>query len=196
MSLANSFPAAILETILIRLATLFLTGAGGDLTAARLAAAEMLADHHPHTAEELRLAAQIVSFSFHALEAPSQAAAPDLPLTRILRLRGNAVSLNRASDKAQRRLEQRPQARAQAAPPRPPEPAQPEPTEDTTCDAPQVTPAIQIRPQTHDQRQQDIRIAASLKRAEARIAAQSNPPPPRLIDHPLDRTGHSASPPH
>jgi hypothetical protein len=97
---------AILDTVLGRLALLFLTGAGGDLAAARLAASQMLAAYNAESPNELRLAAEIMSFGFHALEALSQAAAPDLPLTKILRLRGSAVSLSREAHKAQRKLDQ------------------------------------------------------------------------------------------
>jgi hypothetical protein len=111
MSLPSHFPAAIRETILARLALLFLIGAKGDEAAARHAAAEMLASYQPQTAAELRLAANAISFSFHALEALSQAAHPDMSLNKILRLRGSAVSLSRESFKAERRLDQAQQAR-------------------------------------------------------------------------------------
>ena len=131
-----SFPAAILETILARLTALFLIGANGDSAAAHHAASHMLAAYHPETEDELRLAANIICFSFQALEALAQAAAPDISLTRILRLRGGAVSLSRESTKAERRLAQLQKARQQAvqAPsaeiqiePAQPEPARPEP---------------------------------------------------------------------
>jgi hypothetical protein len=102
-SLAKTLPDAILETVVIRLSALFLAGAAGDMTAARQAAAQMLSAYHPETEDELRLAANIISFSFQALEALGQAATPDMPLT--LRLRGSAVSLSRESHKAQRRLD-------------------------------------------------------------------------------------------
>jgi hypothetical protein len=183
MSLAKILPPLILETFLTRLAALFLSVAGGDLTAARQAAAEMLSAYHPETAEELRLATQLVSFSLHALDALGQAAAPDLPVNGILRLRGNAVSLNRESDKAQRRLEHIQQTRREAAPARPtPEPVQPDPTPETTPSPIPNAPAIAAKPTlsawtTADQNAQDLRIAASIKRAEALVAARSNPPP-------------------
>jgi hypothetical protein len=106
MSLATMLSGAVLDTILARLAVLFLTGSGGDLAAAHHAAAKMLAGYHPETEDELRLAAEIVSFGFHALEALSQAASHDLPLTKILRLRGSAVSLSRQSHRSQHRLDQ------------------------------------------------------------------------------------------
>jgi hypothetical protein len=195
MSLAATIPTAVLETILARLAILFLSGAAGDLTAARQAASHMLAAYHPETEDELRLAARIISFSFQALEALSQAAAPDMPLTRILRLRGSAVSLSRESDRAQRRLDQLQKARKEARPaqlqsePTQPEPAQPEPAQPEPAQPePRIEKALDLIEDTrtvaavakangitwtqaHEQRQRDIRIAASLKRAEARVAA-------------------------
>jgi hypothetical protein len=106
MSLATMLSGAVLDTILARLTVLFLTGSGGDLAAAHHGAAKMLAGYHPETEDELRLAAEIVSFGFHALEALSQAASHDLPLTKILRLRGSAVSLSRQSHRSQHRLDQ------------------------------------------------------------------------------------------
>jgi hypothetical protein len=108
----NIFPA-ILDTILGRLALLFLSGANGDMEVARQAALHMLACNNPRTEDELRLAAGAISFSMHALEALSQAATPEMPLNKILRLRSGAVSLSRASEKAERRLEQ-----LQKAPPK------------------------------------------------------------------------------
>ena len=111
MSLPTSLPAVILETILTHLATLFLTGAAGHTIAARQAAAQMLAAYNPENEAELRLAATVIGFSFHALEALSQATGPDMSLTRVLRLRGSAVSLSRESHKAQRKLDQLQQAR-------------------------------------------------------------------------------------
>ena len=183
MPLATTLPAAIMETILIRLAALFLTGAGGDTAAARQAAIHMLNAYHPETEDELRLAANIISFSFQGLEALAQAAAPDLPLTRILRLRSGAVSLSRESAKADRRLGQLQKAREQAIQAEPPaEPAQPQPNVENSIALIQDTGAIaavakannMTWTQAYEQRQRDARIAASLKRAEARFAAPSN----------------------
>jgi hypothetical protein len=102
---------AILDTVLTHLAMLFVAGAAGDQTAAREAATAMLAAYDTETEEELRLATEIISFGFHALEALSQAAAADLSLAKILRLRGSAVSLSRESHKAQRKLDHLQRAR-------------------------------------------------------------------------------------
>jgi hypothetical protein len=183
MSLAETFPAAILETVLARLAPLFLTGAANDMTAAREAASQMLADYHPQTEDELRLAASIVGFSFHALEALGQSATPGMPLTKILRLRGSAVSLSRESHKAQRRLDQLQKARREGIPAAAqPEPAQSPSGTEKALDLIEDTRTISVAANTqgvtwtkaYEQRQRDMRIAASLKRAEARVAAQAS----------------------
>jgi hypothetical protein len=181
MSRAATFSATILETILGRLALLFLTGAAGDLNAAREAARQMLAAYHPETDDELRLAAEVIGFSFHALEALGQAMTPDMPLARVLRLRGSAVSLSRESHKAQRRLDQVQQARREGIPAEPPAP-RPQPAiekavaliEDTRIVASAAEATGQTWTQAYEQRQRDKRIAASLQRAEARIAAQAS----------------------
>jgi hypothetical protein len=152
------------------------------MTAARQAAAEMLSAYHPETEDELRLA-NVISFSFQALEALGQAATPDMPLTRSLRLRGSAVSLSRESHKAQRRLDKLQTARRAGIPAEAqPNPAQPEPKIEKALDLIENTRTIAVAAKTkgltwtqaYEQRQRDIRIAASLKRAEARVAAQAN----------------------
>jgi hypothetical protein len=195
MSFPATLPAAILETVLIRLAALFLTGAAGDPTAARHAASLMLDAYHPETPDELRLAANIVIFSFQALEALSQAATPDMSLTRILRLRGSAVSLSRESAKAERRLGQLQKARQQPAQARQPE-IQPEPVQPTPKtekaaaliqDTAQIAAAAKVNNQTwtqaYQERQRQARIAASLKRAEARFATLDSAPMPAVPTH-------------
>jgi hypothetical protein len=180
MTRAATFSAAILDTILERLALLFLIGAAGDLVKAREAARQMLFAYHPETDDELLLAAELVGFSFHALEALSQAMTPDMPLTRVLRLRGSAVSLSRESHKAQRRLDRLQQARREGIPAEP-TPPRPQPAveravaviEDTRAVAAAAATKGQTWTQAYGQRQRDKRIAASLQRAEAKIAAQA-----------------------
>ena len=116
MSLPASIASAILDTILGRLAPLLLSGAAGDLAAARYAASRMLAAYDVQTEEEFRVAAEIISFGLHALEALSQSASPDLTLNQILRLRTSAVSLSRESHKWQRLLDKLQRARRAGAP--------------------------------------------------------------------------------
>jgi hypothetical protein len=193
MSLSATLPAAILETILTGLATLFLAGANGDTVAARQAAAHMLFAYHPETEDELRLAANIVGFSFHGLEALAQAAMPDMPLTRILRLRGSAVSLSREAARAERHLAQLRKARQQGAEAEiQPEPARPQPKIDKAValirDTGTVAAAAKANKltwtQAYEQRQRDARIAASLKRAEDRVTAQATQAPlAPVLDH-------------
>jgi hypothetical protein len=199
-ALAARFTPSLLDTILGHLALLFLAGAAGDMTAARDAAAIMLAAYHPETEDELRLAAEIVSFSFHALEALGQAATPDMPLTKILRLRGSAVSLSRESHKAERRLDQLQKARragaetqpnatqvqpdATPATPPPPEPARPridkaialvEATRQaiaTTSQSGGKTWTHRTWTQSYQKHEAARRITENLKRNQANHAAQ------------------------
>jgi hypothetical protein len=181
-SFLTTLPAAILETILTRLALLFLAGAHNDPAQARQAAAQMLASYHPETEDELRLAANIISFSFHALEALSQSTHPDMSLTTILRLRGSAVSLSRESHKAVRRLDQAQKARRDGVQPSKTT-AQPKPTH------PQIDKAMafieatrqaietaskdggKTWTQSYRQRETAKRIAANLKKNQAAHAA-------------------------
>jgi hypothetical protein len=183
VSLATFIDPAILDTVLGRLALLFLSGAAGDLTVARQATIKMLAAYHPETEDELRLAAEIISFSFHALEGLSQAAAPDMPLAKILRLRGSAVSLSRESHKAQRKLDQLQKDRRAGITPQPTEQPTSEPTR------PQIDKALALIEATRDamtqatknggktwtqsfnQRQTAKRIAQNLKKNQATHAA-------------------------
>jgi hypothetical protein len=193
-TLPASIPAAILETVLTGLAALFLAGAGGDMAAARHAASCMLAAYHPESEAELCLAANIVGFSFHAIEALGQAAAPDIPLTRILRLRSSAVSLSRESAKAERRLAQLRNARQHpaAAVETQPAPAAEQalaPIQDNGKIAAAAKAGGVSWTRAFEDRQRDIRIAASVKRAEARFAA----PPSPAIQGAVPRTMAEAS---
>ena len=181
MPLATHLPAVILATILARLARLFLTGANGDQTTARHAASQMLAAYHPETEDELRLAAEIIGFAFHVLDALSQAADPGMSLNQKLRLRGSAVSLSRESHKSQRKLDQLQKARRAGIPTQPmqapapqPEPVRPNidtPLQltETTRKAPSSTGknGRQTWTQGYQQRQAAKRIADNLKKANA-----------------------------
>ncbi len=191
-ALAETFPGAILETIIARLATFFLAGADGDMTAARQAAAQMLCAYHPETEDELHLAANIVSFSFQALEALSQAAGPDIPLTRTLRLRGSAVSLSRESHKAQRCLDKLQASRRRGIAAK----TQPEPKiekVETTRTVAGIAKANGLTwSQAYEQRQRGARLAARLKRAEAGIAPQASP---AALGTPSDHQAAALRPP-
>jgi len=197
---ADLFPAAILETVLIRLAALFLTGAGGDITAARHAALQMLGAYQPETEAELRLAANIIGFGLQALEALAQASTPDLSITRVLRLRGSAVSLNREATKAQRGLDQLQKARRQHMPA---QPIQAPPVQagqqalGLTNDISDITTAAKAgrptRTKTEEDRQRDERIAAFMQRPDVKAAVQANAAMSRATPAPNDRTVSQAA---
>ncbi len=116
MSLPAAISPAVLTTLVGHLTPHFLPATNGDAQSARQAATDMLAAYNTETEAELAVAAEIVSLAFHALEALGQAASPDMPLNKVLRLRGSAVSLSRESHKARRRLDQLQRARLTAAP--------------------------------------------------------------------------------
>jgi hypothetical protein len=104
----SSFPTiapAFLEEIVSRLLHLFLLGAAGDEIAARYAVVSTLAAYDPSDEQELRLAAEIISFGFAALEALAKAMNPELPLNAVLRLRGNANAAHRSGHQCQRTLD-------------------------------------------------------------------------------------------
>jgi len=183
MSRAAALSAAILETVVARLAVLFLAGAGGDIDAAREAARQMLAGYGPETDDELRLAAEIISFGFHALEALSQAASPTASVNQQLRLRGSVVSLSRESHKSQRTLNALQNARRAGTPIEPVAVAQ-RPRIDraialveTTREAIAANPAKppQTWTQSYQQRQRDKRIADRLKKNATAVTMPTAP---------------------
>jgi hypothetical protein len=139
----------------------------------------MLTVYHPETEDELCLAAQIISFSFHPLEALGQAAAPDMPLTRVLRLRGSAVSLSRESHKAQRRLDKLQAARRAGIPVQPAEPLAPSPKAEKAialiADTRKVAETAKTGKltwtQAYNQRQRETNLAARQQKNAAKTAA-------------------------
>ena len=186
-ALATTIPACILEAVLGRLLPLFLPATGGDTTAARAAADHLLAAYQPRTEDELCLAATIVGFTLQALDALGQSANPDLPLTRILRLRSGAVSLSREADKARKALAQRQKNRTQPQPDEAP-PAPSQPAEPKTATPPATTEPAQSPNHipTEADRLQDLRIAESIKRAAARLSGIPGaeiPVPPSVATH-------------
>ncbi|WP_428491307.1 hypothetical protein [Rhodopila sp.] len=156
-----------------------------------------------------------MAFSFQSLEALSQAATADMSLTRILRLRGSAVTLSRESAKAERRLGELQTAR-RSAPATQPTATQPTATQPTATQPLETQPEIpqpriekaialiqdtaeiaataeasnQTWDQAHEQRQRDARIAASLQRAEARVAALASVPAQSVPPPHVETAGH------
>jgi hypothetical protein len=93
---------AILDKVLSLLVPLFLTDTDPDLLAARHAASRLLAAYNAETEEELRLAAEIISFGFGALDALAKSMAPGLTMSTVLRLRGSANAQHRSANQCQR----------------------------------------------------------------------------------------------
>ena len=177
MSLPATIAKAIMDTVLSRLAPLFLAAA--DIQAAQDAARQMLAAYNFETPDELSLAAEIISLQFHALEALSDAADPDLSLNRKLRLRGSAVSLSRESHKAQRKLDQLQRARRAGTQPHPVEaeaPAPNPPVHDAITvveTASSSTPKTETWSQSLQKRMTANRLAKKAQKQQARQAAET-----------------------
>lgn len=182
---------AVRDTVLDHLALLFLAGAANDTATARQAASEMLAAYNVGSDEELRLAAEIISFGFRALQALGQAAAPALSLDAVLGLHGSAVSLSREGHKSQRKLDQLQRARRPGAQSRPSkqqaaavlaEPA-PEPAKIHVAPPVPVAKQVAVKPvihgkgqtwtQMYHQRQSAKRIAKNLEKNRLKHLAQS-----------------------
>ena len=186
MSPPATIDQAIMDTVLGRIAAFFLAAAG-NMTAAREAARQMLAAHHPETPDELTLAAEIVSLQFQTLEALSDAAEPDLSQNKVLRFRGGAIGLSRESHKAQRKLDQLQHARRAGTVAQPAEapaaqsqPAPASPVVENGADQQEaVRQAIQIVKKVggknwlgaFQKRQAAERIAENLKKNQAQHAA-------------------------
>lgn len=177
---------AALNTVLAQLAIYFLAATGNDPTAARQAAHAMLADYRAETTEEIHLAAAIISFTFQALDALAQAAAPDQSLNRQIRLRGSAVSLSREAHKARRKLDNLRRAKHASADPPEACTAPTQPQSQPSEPAPQgPAPAIMAAaatatawPLTRQQRRAAERAAAKQQRRSAeqarRVAFQTD----------------------
>jgi pyruvate/2-oxoglutarate dehydrogenase complex dihydrolipoamide acyltransferase (E2) component len=196
----NTITPIILDKVIGHLAPHFLAASNGDLPTARHAASQILAAYHAENEEELRLAADIVSFGFHALETLAEAADPELSPNRKLRLRGNAVSLNRQSHKSWRKLDQlrRQRLAVSPQPERAPQPcadpvpptsaAQPDPAAQPDAVLPAATTAqpktVQAQPISRQQRRAAERLAKKqhrqnveqARREAARLARRINAP--------------------
>ncbi len=177
-------PAALLNTIIQQIALLLYRGACGDMAAAQEAAARIIGAHAPRTEAELRLAARIIGFSLQATEALAQAANPEMPLLRVLRLRTGAVSLSREAQKAERQLAKLQEDRLQGLEPEP----SPEPSPEPQPDSPRIEKTTALIEdnrkvasyakahgltwsQALQQRERDKRLAARRAKEAARAAS-------------------------
>nr|WP_294552523.1 hypothetical protein [uncultured Rhodopila sp.] len=182
---APTITAVILDKILAFLAPLFLQAASGDAAAAREAARALLAEHNPRTDRELRRAALIIAFDFGALDALSRSVADDLTLNQVLRLRGNANALNRASLQNQKALDALQQLEPEPSEAAADIPASLEPADLASfarAEAPlsrQQRRAAERQAEKARQRQQEQdRLAQRAARVAARHAPAAQPQPP------------------
>jgi hypothetical protein len=98
-------PGDVLMALIIALlAPLFLTTAGGDIAFARMAAIETVSAYRARSLMDLMAIAQIIACGLTALGSLSLSLGDDLSLSMILRLRGNAVALNRVAEQNRRTL--------------------------------------------------------------------------------------------
>jgi hypothetical protein len=105
MSLSAVITPAALYEVIGNLAPLFLRAASGDLRVARQAAARLLAAYEAETAAELRLAADILGLSFHALDARERPMVAELPGDEVRRLHACVADLGRQAQDARHRLD-------------------------------------------------------------------------------------------
>ncbi|MFL5254237.1 MAG: hypothetical protein ACJ8AI_15325 [Rhodopila sp.] len=109
-ALKPTAPTEILFSILVTFLTpLFLGGATGnyDVPTARAAAIEMLGSFRIRNAWDLFTAVQIVGFGIAALGSHGLSMADDLSAATVLRSRYNANALQRSSERAQVRLDEK-----------------------------------------------------------------------------------------
>jgi hypothetical protein len=161
MSILASDPASHPDTIDCLFSTIicftlpfYLTGSDGDGRSAVGAVLDLVASHAPATAAELDIVGRLVGFSAAAMDSLRLSMQPDLPDTKILQYRANAVALGGLAERCRKVLEERqttrkiaaarpmPQPRpAPVAPPSPPlpprdrPPAQPKASEGPTSPA-------------------------------------------------------------
>jgi hypothetical protein len=94
----------LLNLIVAFLVPMFLSTSGGDIAFARMAAVETINAYRARNHVDLIAIAQVIACSLSALGSLGLAMADNLSLSMTLRLRGNAVALNRAADQNRRAL--------------------------------------------------------------------------------------------
>jgi hypothetical protein len=105
----------LLHLVVTLLAPMFLIDIDGDIKFARMAALETLNAYRARNHMDLIAIAQIVASGLAALGSLSLSMGDDLSLSMVLRLRGNAVALNRAAEQ-NRRVLREPNARSAPRP--------------------------------------------------------------------------------
>lgn len=100
-------PGDVLISLIVAiLAPMFLTASGGDIGFARLAAMQTVKAYRARDNADLISIAQIIACGLVSLGSLGLSLADNLSLSMTLRLRGNAVALNRSADLSRRAIRQ------------------------------------------------------------------------------------------
>jgi hypothetical protein len=97
-------PGILVSLIVTLLAPMFLGVTAGDVALARLAAMQTINDYRAQNHADLIAVAQIIACGLAALGSLSLSMADEISLSMTLRLRGNAVALNRSAEQNRRAL--------------------------------------------------------------------------------------------
>ncbi len=146
---ATGTPATdcLFNTIYGFLMPFFLASAGGNPDVARRAISELVQVYNAASITELDLVGRIIGFSIASLDNLRLSMTPDLPDTKVLRYRSNAVTLSRASDQARKVLEAVQENRPQPCEiPRPTVAAAPAPKPSQPAETPQPAPSPAATP--------------------------------------------------
>jgi hypothetical protein len=99
-------PANVFMHLIVSFLTpMFLATTGGNIEQARVAAIGTINAYALSTQDDLLSVAQVIALGLASLDSLTRSMADDLPVTLVLRLRGNAASLMRAADRSRRRLQ-------------------------------------------------------------------------------------------
>ncbi len=97
-------PSFLMSVAVAVLAPLFLGVTGGDAALAHIAAAETINDFRARNSMDLLAIVQIITNGFAAADSLCRSMGDELSLSMTLRLRGNAIGLNRAAEQNRRVL--------------------------------------------------------------------------------------------
>jgi hypothetical protein len=188
---AAHYPSDILLNLIVALlAPIFLEASDGDVTFARLAAIETLSAYRARSRADLIAIAQIVACGLAALGSLSLSMADGISLSMTLRLRSNAVALNRSAEANRRAIRQPTTARQTEAAGGESHPERDDPHDEAPVPASVNQPQTPVG-QSQPHPQNAARVAGqTLPTVTASIAAQHAVAPvsERRITEPQDRT--------
>jgi hypothetical protein len=94
----------LINVLVALLAPMFMAGAGGDISLARIAALETITSYRVRNHSSLMAVAKIIAFGLTTLGLLGLSMADDGSIPRILHLCGNAKALDRCCERAERAL--------------------------------------------------------------------------------------------